>query len=40
VQRWMGWPLGLYSDTYASSQHRALQQFFKWLPEEEQLPTR
>jgi integrase len=38
VQRWMVWLLGLYSDTYASNQYRALQQFFKWLAEEEQLP--
>jgi hypothetical protein len=29
VQRWMVWLLGLHSDTYASNQYRALQQFFK-----------
>ena len=38
VQRWMVWLLGLYSNTYVSNQYRALQQFFKWLAEEEQLP--
>ena len=27
-----------YSDAYASNQFRALQQFFRWLAEEEQLP--
>jgi hypothetical protein len=27
VRRWMVWPLGLYSDAYASNQYRALQQF-------------
>jgi site-specific recombinase XerD len=31
----MVWLLGLYSDAYASNQYRALQQFFKWLAEEE-----
>ena len=30
--------LTLYSDAYASNQFRALQQFFRWLAEEEQLP--
>jgi site-specific recombinase XerC len=30
--------LSLYSDACASNQYRALQQFFKWLAEEEQLP--
>jgi Phage integrase, N-terminal SAM-like domain len=38
VQRWMVWLLGQYSDSYASNQYRALQQFFKWWAEEEQLP--
>ncbi|HEY1617768.1 MAG TPA: hypothetical protein VGG25_09130 [Streptosporangiaceae bacterium] len=37
-RRWMVWLLGLYSDAYASNQYRALQQFFKWLAEEEELP--
>jgi len=38
IQRWLVWLLGRYSDAYASNQYRALQQFFKWLAEEEQLP--
>ena len=38
VQRWMVWLLGRYSDEYVSNQYRALQQFFKWWAEEEQLP--
>ena len=38
VRRWMVWLLGLYSDAYASNQYRALQQFFKWLAEEDELP--
>jgi integrase/recombinase XerD len=38
VQGWMAWLLGRYSDAYASNQYRALQQFFKWLSAEEDLP--
>jgi len=38
VQRWMVWLLGRYSDAYVSNQYRALQQFFEWWAEEEQLP--
>jgi site-specific recombinase XerD len=38
VQEWMAWLLGSYSDAYASNQYRALQQFFKWLAAEEDLP--
>ena len=38
IQRWMGWLLGRYSDSYASNQYRALQQFFKWWASEEDLP--
>ncbi len=38
VQRWMVHLLSRYSDAYASNQFRALQQFFRWLAEEEQLP--
>ena len=38
VQRWLMHLLSLYSDAYASNQFRALQQFFRWLAEEEQLP--
>jgi integrase/recombinase XerD len=38
VQWWMVWLLSRYSDSYASNQYRALQQFFKWWAEEEDLP--
>jgi site-specific recombinase XerC len=38
VQGWMAWLLGPYSDAYASNQYRALQQFFKWLSTEEDIP--
>jgi integrase/recombinase XerD len=38
VQEWMAWLLEHYSDAYASNQYRALQQFFKWLSAEEDLP--
>ncbi|HEY6309721.1 MAG TPA: hypothetical protein VIY52_02790 [Streptosporangiaceae bacterium] len=38
MQRWLVHLLTLYSDAYASNQFRALQQFFRWLAEEEQLP--
>jgi site-specific recombinase XerD len=38
IQRWMAWILGRYSTAYASNQYRALQQFFKWLAAEDQLP--
>ena len=38
VQRWMVWLLERYSDAYASNQYRALQQFFRWRAEEEELP--
>jgi integrase/recombinase XerD len=38
VQRWMVHLLTRYSHAYASNQFRALQQFFRWLAEEEQLP--
>ena len=38
IQWWMVWLLGRYSDSYASNQYRALQQFFKWWAEEEELP--
>ena len=38
IQRWMAWLLDRYSATYASNQYRALQQFFKWLAAEDQLP--
>ena len=38
VQWWMVWLLARYSDSYASNQYRALQQFFKWWAGEEDLP--
>jgi len=38
VQEWIAWLLGRYSSAYASNQYRALQQFFKWLAAEENLP--
>src|SRR5260370_17516192 len=38
VQRWIVWWLGRYSSAYASNQYRALQQFFKWLAAEEEIP--
>ena len=34
----MTWLLDRYSDAYASNQYRALQQFFKWLAAEDELP--
>jgi site-specific recombinase XerD len=38
VQRWMVWLLSRYSDSYASNQYRALQQFFRWRADEVDLP--
>jgi site-specific recombinase XerD len=38
LQSWMAWLLGRYSDSYASNQYRALQQFFRWWSDEEELP--
>jgi site-specific recombinase XerD len=38
VRRWMVYLLGQYSDAYAYQQYRALQQFFRWLSAEEELP--
>jgi site-specific recombinase XerD len=38
VQRWVVRLLERYSGAYASNQFRALQQFFKWLAAEEQVP--
>jgi site-specific recombinase XerD len=38
TQWWMAQLLGRYSPAYASNQYRALQQFFKWLAAEDQLP--
>jgi integrase/recombinase XerD len=38
VQRWIARLLEWYSAAYASNQFRALQQFFKWLADEEEIP--
>ncbi len=38
IQQWMSWLLDRYSSAYASNQYRALQQFFKWLAVEDELP--
>jgi site-specific recombinase XerD len=38
IQQWMTWLLDRYRNAYASNQYRALQQFFKWLAAEDQLP--
>ena len=38
VQRLIVWLLDRYSCAYASNQFRALQQFFKWLAAEEEVP--
>jgi site-specific recombinase XerD len=38
IQQWMTWLLSRYSNAYASNQYRALQQFFKWLAAEDELP--
>jgi site-specific recombinase XerD len=39
VQEWLVYLLDHYSDSYANNQYRALQQFFKWYSEEEELPN-
>ena len=38
IQQWMAWLLDRYRTAYASNQYRALQQFFKWLAAEDELP--
>ena len=38
MQQWMSWLLDRYSSAYASNQYGALQQFFKWLAAEDELP--
>jgi site-specific recombinase XerD len=38
IQTWMTWLLHRYSAAYASNQYRALQQFFRWLAAEDDLP--
>ncbi len=40
IQQWMAWLLARYSSAYAGNQYRALQQFFKWLAAEDELPER
>jgi site-specific recombinase XerD len=40
IQQWMSRLLDRYSGAYASNQYRALQQFFKWLAAEDELPDR
>jgi len=39
VRAWLAWLLDRYSDSYANNQYRALQQFFRWLADEEELPN-
>jgi len=38
IQEWMTLLLDRYSTAYASNQYRGLQQFFRWLAAEEELP--
>src|ERR1017187_3730178 len=38
VQGWIVWLLERYSAAYASNQFRALQQFFRWLAAEDEIP--
>ena len=38
IQQWMARLLDRYSSAYASNQYQALQQFFKWLAAEDELP--
>ncbi|MGH3288657.1 MAG: tyrosine-type recombinase/integrase [Streptosporangiaceae bacterium] len=38
IQRWIVRLLDRYSSAYASNQYRALQQFFKWLAAEDEVP--
>ncbi len=38
VQAWVAWLLDRYSAAYASNQFRSLQQFFKWLAAEDEIP--
>ena len=38
IQRWIVRLLDRYSSAYASNQFRALQQFFKWLAAEDEVP--
>lgn len=38
VQRWVVHLLRHYSETYACQQYRSLQQFFRWLAAEDEMP--
>jgi site-specific recombinase XerD len=38
IQQWMVHLLARYSPAYASNQYRGLQQFFKWLAAEDEIP--
>ncbi len=38
VQRWLVWLLRHYSENYACQQYRSLQQFFRWLAAEDEVP--
>ncbi|WP_239153554.1 tyrosine-type recombinase/integrase [Virgisporangium aliadipatigenens] len=39
IEHYMIWLMERYSDGYANNQYRALQQFFKWHSDEEELPN-
>jgi site-specific recombinase XerD len=39
IRRHMAWLTGNYSPAYASNQYRALQAWFRWLAEEEDIPN-
>jgi site-specific recombinase XerD len=39
VRRWLVYLLGRYSEAYAYQQYRSLQQFFRWLALEEDVPS-
>jgi site-specific recombinase XerD len=39
ARRWVAWLLESYSETYAYQQYRSLEQFFRWLAVEEDLPS-
>ena len=39
MRRWVAWLLETYSEAYAYQQQRSLEQFFRWLAVEEDLPS-
>lgn len=39
VRTWMAFLLDRYTDSYANNQYRALQQFFRWYADEEDVPS-